>query len=362
MLVWLLLLLSVIVSWVMIPSALGKKKKKLIFLGLVFAIMVFVLGSRSEYNAVDLYGYHRWYQRAMDLPLGQLLEYTGVEAGYLILNNTLSEIVPWEYFIFYFQAAFCTGIMFWYIYKNVDNVFMGVMVYICMGPWQFFLTGFRQSMAICLCLIALEQVKKHKVTNDFLALGLIALAASLHTTAWLFLIIFVIKYFKVGRNVVVFSGIITVTLSFFVDDLVTFVNDSKGRVYESGEFSGNALGGIIPILIYLCALILCYIVWYGDKDFTNDYSMEIKLLVLGFCLYTIRYNTLVFERISFYFTPAIAVVLPSAIDRQKNDKERLVVSAVCIALCIGLYIYRTVQQFGEFEFYWDNYLFGDLWI
>ena len=29
MLVWLLLLLSVIVSWVVIPSALGKKKKKL---------------------------------------------------------------------------------------------------------------------------------------------------------------------------------------------------------------------------------------------------------------------------------------------------------------------------------------------
>lgn len=355
MLVWLLMLLSIIIIWFMIPDALGEKKKKLIFLGLAFCILVFVLGSRSNggIEGADLYGYYRWYRRAMNLPLDQLLLYTGVEEGYLILNNILAWIVPWNQFIFYFQSAFCTAIIFWYIYRNVDNVFLGVIVYICVGPWQFFLTGFRQSIACCLCYIAFEFIKKHRVSYDIGALVLIALASTIHTTAWVFLTVFIIRYFKVGRNIVLFSLLVTVAAVIFSDDLMAFGNEALGRDYTSGLYRGNVFGGIVPIMIYIVALILSYIAWYNDKSFTEDYSMEIKMMIFGLCLYTLRYNTTIFERISHYFTPVVSIVLPAAIARQKKESERKVLSAVCVALCITLFIYRTNVQFGEYHFYWE---------
>ncbi len=352
---WFFMLLSIIIIWFTIPDALGEKKKKLIFMALAWLILVLILGGRDNggINGGDLYGYYRWYRRAMNLPLDHLLLYTGVEDGYLVLNKILAIIVPWNQFIFYFQAAFCTGIMFWYIYRNSENVFLSVVVYICVGPWQFFLTGFRQAIACCICFVALELIKKRKTSLNITALVLIALASTIHTTAWLFLIVFVIRCFKVGRNIVIFSILVTVLSIVFSDEIMAWGNDALGREYAAGLYSGNALGGIVPIMVYLVALIISYIVWYNDKSFTEDYSMEIKLMILGLCLYTLRYNTTVFERISHYFTPVISVILPSAIMRLKDKREVKIVSAFCVLLCVGLFIYRAYTQFGVYHAYWE---------
>lgn len=354
MLFWLFMLLSIIAVWVMLPDVLGEKKKKLIFLGIAFVIMVLILGGRSNggIEGTDLYGYYRWYRRASYMPLDQLLSYDVVEDGYLILNKVLAVLVPWNQFIFYFQAAFCTGVMFWYIYRNTENVLLGVIVYICIGPWQFFLTGFRQSIGCCICFIALELIKKRKASTDIGALVLIALAASMHTTAWLFLLVFIIRRFKVGTGIVVFSGIVTLLALLFADDLLALGNDILGREYTQGLL-GNVFGGIVPILIYIITLILCYIVWLHDKKFTDDYSIEIKMLILGLCLYTLRYNTTVFERMSMYFTPVISVLLPASISRQKDVRERKVVSVFCGGLCVMLFVYRAYAQYGEYHFYWE---------
>ena len=147
MLIWILMLLSIVLLWVVIPDALGKKKKNLIFLGLSFLIVVFVVGSRSPHmmNSLDLVNYYRMFSRASNWTMERLIShYDTVANGYLLLNKIVSWISPWPYTMQYIQAAFCTYVMLWYIYRNADNVFLGVMVYICVGPWQFFLTGERQ--------------------------------------------------------------------------------------------------------------------------------------------------------------------------------------------------------------------------
>ncbi len=355
MLVWLLMLLSIIAVWLILPDALGEKKKKLIFLCLAFAILVFLLGSRNEYSVAngDVYGYLKWYRRAIDLPMSDMLKYEAMEKGYLVLNDVLAWLIPWDRFILYFQAAFCTGVTFWYLYRNADNVFFAVIVYICMGSWQFFLTAFRQSIAICICLIALEFMKKEKTSSDIAGLLVVVLATTIHTTAWIFLIVFVLRRVKLGKWFIIFCVFAVLAVSFIIDDLVVMVNDTLGRDYAAGSQHGNVFGGIVPILIYIATLVLCYLVWRYDESFTDDYSFEIKLMALGLCLYAFRYNTTIFERISFYFTPVIAVLLPASVERQKLQSERKVLTAFCVGLCIALFTYRVVQQYGDYEFYWS---------
>ena len=352
---WLLMLAVIIVLWFMIPEAIGTKKKKLIFMGLSFAMVVFILGSRGDYaaNCLDLSNYIKWYNYAIDLPLSELLEYDELESGYLILNNIVAWFVPWKFFFNYVQAAFCTGVMFWYIYRNVDDVFFGVIVYICLGPWQFFLTAFRQSFATCLCFIAFELIKKKKTSYDLLSLGIVALASTLHTTAWVFLAVFVVRCFKVGKGIVVFSIITALGMTQVIDELVKFGNEALGREYVTGSYFGNVFAGIIPIAIYMVTLILCYFAWHNDKGFIEKHALDINMLIFGLCLYTLRYNTHVFERISFYFTPVISVVLPAAVSKQKSKIESNMITIICIALCISLFIYRSVSQFGEYYFFWE---------
>ncbi|MBR3988468.1 MAG: EpsG family protein [Clostridia bacterium] len=355
MLVWLLMLAGIMAVWLVMPDALGEKKKKLIFLGFALAILVFILGSRDEYSVAnsDVYGYLKWYRRAIALPLNELLEYTAMEKGYLVLNDVLSWFVPWDRFIMYFQAAFCTGVMFWYLYRNVDNVFFAVITYICIGAWQFFLTTFRQAIAICICLIALELIKKEKRSCDIGALLLIILATTIHTTAWVFLIVFIVRGLKLRKGFIAFCVLSVLLISVFIDDLVDIANETLGRGYTAGMQRGNAFGGIVPILIYVGTFVLCFIAWKNDNSFTKDYSFEIKLLALGLCIYVFRYNTTVFERISFYFTPVIAVLLPAAVEHQKLKTERRIITVIGISLCIFLFAYRVVQQYGNYRFYWD---------
>lgn len=355
MLVWLFMLASIIVIWFMIPDALGEKKKKLIFLGLAFFVIVMILGGRhySAASSADLYGYQKWYVRAGNMPFDQLLSYDVMEDGYLILNKVLAFFVPWKQFIYYFQAAFCTGIMFWYIYRNTENVFLGAIVYVCIGPWQFFLTGFRQSIACSICFIALELIKKQKTSTDFIAFGLVLLASTMHSTAWLFLIVFIIRRFKVGREIIIFSALVTCFALIFSDTLMVLGNDYLGRDYTYGLYSGNAFAGLVPILIYLLTFMLCYFVSRNDKSFTQEYSMEIKMLIFGMCLYTLRYNTTLFERMSLFFTPVISVLLPSAIVRQKDKREKTILSVACVGMCVLLFVYRASVQYGEYHFYWE---------
>lgn len=356
MLVWLTMLFSIIGIRFLIPEGIGEKRKKLIFLTISFFIVVFVVGSRSPHltNSSDLFNYYRCYGEALNYPMSYLEERYSMEYGYLVLNKILAWFVPWNYFIIYFEAAFCTGVMFWYIYRNAESVFLAVIVYICLGPWQFFLTGFRQSFAICICFIAFELIKKHKGITDLVAVGLILLATTLHITAWIFLFVFVLRPIKITKKLVIYVALLTILLAVTIGDLMVIGNDILGREYTD-TYYGNTFAGVVPMAIYIITFILCYLIWTWDKTHMDENRLEIIMLITGLCIYVMRFNLLIIERISFYFTPVISVILANSITRQRTKKASNVVFAVCVTLCVLLYIYRTTEQYGEYHFYWEYF-------
>ena len=352
--VWLYMLLGIFIVRFMIPDEIGKRRKDLLFLSLSYIIIVFFVGSRSPHlsGSSDLYNYFRCYGDALSQPVSVLAETYSMERGYLVFNRILGWIVPWNYFITYFEVAFCTAVMFWYIYRNAESVFLAVMIYICFGPWQFFLTGFRQSFAISICFIAFEIIKKNKFITDVISVGLIALAASLHVTAWVFLVVFILRVVNVTKRVVIYSSVLTFFLFFTFEKFLTFGNDLLGREYTD-EYRGNVFAGLIPIIAFVGTFILCYLIWTWDKTHLEQNRFEIIMLIIGMCIYIIRYKLLVMERISFYFTPVISVTLANAITRQRTKKVSNVVYAITVALCVALYVYRTFSQYGEYYFYWE---------
>ncbi len=353
--VWIFMLLSIVAFWILIPDALGKKKKNLIFLGLSFLIVVFVMGSRSPHlmRSPDLYGYYRMFYRSTFMTFEELvLQYDTVEQGYLLLNKIISTISPGLYTFQYVEAAFCTFVMFWYINRNSDSVFLGVLIYICIGPWQFFLTGFRQTLAISICYIAFEALKKHTLKYDILGVCLIALSVTMHSTAWIFITVLFLRNIKISKKFLVTVTLVTVALFALLPYILDFGKNYMSKDYDM-EYLGNPLGGLIPIVVYLCALILTYFVWLDDKDYLNKYGAEITFLVVGLALYTLRYSAVTMERVSFYFTPVIVVVLSNAVARQKKIKTRNICYAVGIACLIGLYLYRCTNQYGPYHFFWE---------
>lgn len=352
--VWLYMLFSIIGVRFLISEKIGKKRKNLIFLSVSYVIIVFVVGSRSPHlmASTDLYNYYNCYGESLVRPLSELTEMYNMEEGYIILNKILAWLVPWNFFITYFEVAFCTAVMFWYIYRNAESVFLAVIIYICLGPWQFFLTGFRQSLAISICFIAFELIKKRKGITDLISVGLIALASALHITAWVFLLVFILRSITVTKKVVIYAALLTLFLFVTFDDFLIFGNDLLGREYTD-TYYGNVFAGLIPIIVYVATFILCYLIWTWDKTFMEQNQFEVIMLITGLCIYIIRYKLLIMERVSFYFTPVISVILANAITRQRTKKVSNVVYVICVALCIALFAYRTITQYGDYYFYWE---------
>lgn len=357
MLIWILMLLSIVLFWVLLPDALGKKKKNLIFLWLSFLVVVFVVGSRSPHmmNSADLVNYYRMYSRAANWTLERLLtHYDTVGSGYLILNKVLSWMFPWPYTMQYVQAAFCTFVMFWYIYRNADNVFFGVMVYICIGPWQFFLTGFRQSIAVCICMIAFECMKKRKLWWDLLAVAITLFATTMHITAWVFLLAFVVRQIKITKKVLIYAVCVTLVLFVFLDDILALGNSIVQKEYTMNYY-GNTFGGLVPILVYLGALLLNFFIWTKNKKHLEENGFEIAMLIFALCLYVLRYQVHIMERVSLYFTPVSCIVLSNGITRQegKSGFSKQVLPVLSVVLFIILFIYRSNAQYGNYHFYWE---------
>jgi len=352
--VWFFMLMGVIGVRFLIPDGIGEKRKNLIFLSISFLIVVFVVGSRSPHlsGSSDLFNYYRCYGDALSNPMSLLKEEYSMEEGYLLLNKIVAWFIPWNYFIIYFEAAFCTGVMFWYIYRNAESVFLAVIIYICLGPWQFFLTGFRQSFAVCICFIALELIKKHKFIYDVISAVLITLAISLHITAWVFVFVFFLRKITITKKVIIYAVVLTMVLLVTIDDLMLLGNDILGREYTD-TYYGSVFAGLVPIAAYVGTFILCYLIWTWDRTHMDENRMEIIMLITGLCIYIMRYNLHIMERVSYYFTPVISVLLANAVTRQRTKRVSNIVYVICVALCILLFMYRTNEQYGEYYFYWE---------
>lgn len=350
---WLLMLTLVLLVRFLVPDALGDKKKNLIFLSLAWMIIVFLAGGRCPYlmDNGDVYAYFNCYKSAMTMSLSEMQEAFRFEDGYLIFNKVLSWIVPWEYFIIYFETAFCTGVIFWYFYKNSYNIVMSVILYICVGPWSFFLTGFRQGFSICICLIAYQLCKKMSLSADLIALGLILLAYSFHTTAIVFLSAFFIRYMKINKRTVLVSLLISAFAMVSAKGLLGWLNGVFEKEYV-GAYVGNALGGIVPIAIYSMALVFCYVLWSEDHTSVEFMNKDMALLFVGLLVYLLRYQVGIFERISFYFTPVASVVLANAVSLQKNKVNRNIMVVLCLALSAFLFVHR-MRSYTEFYFFWE---------
>lgn len=353
MLVWLLMLAAFTLMWIMIPEAIGEKKKKLIFLWLSGLLLVFFMGSRCPYRSGsgDLYVYYNTYLRTAVDSIADIAKHYYMEESYLWINKFLVSIVPWGQFIIYLEAAVSTFAVFRFIYKNTEDVYLGVIVYICTGGWTFFLTGFRQAFAISICLFAFEYMKKRQFSMDLVALGFVLFASLFHSTAWLFLFAFVVRSLKLNKVTVFFVICITAVSFVVMNPLVDKIESLMGTNYRVG-YTGNIFGGLVPIMVFFTALLFSYFAWKQDNGYLEKYGFHIAMLLAGLCLYLFRYNTVIFERMSYYFTIVICSVLPNSVCAIKDKRAKVIVKAFCIALCMGLFVYRTSDSLKYF-FYWE---------
>ena len=289
-----------------------KKENKHTFYQLVFfLITIFVLwfltAFRSEWIGNDTFNYVTYFQIYSDSGINFD---SRLEIGYQILNILVAKISHNPYFFLGVVATLCyvgTGI---YIYKYSDNlVFSTVLLFPI--AYGFFATGLRQAIAMVICLYIYQAIKNKRF---LLAILLILLASSFHTSALLMLAFLFHRLIPKKPFVVIPLTVILVALSLsgIMDNILPILLGDYGGYYESEELTS----GWLSISYYtIRALVFYGIAFLSYEKKIKENSLVLSLFTMLLVTIAFGFSINVFTRATNYFLLISMVELPNAIHR-----------------------------------------------
>ena len=344
MLVWYGLIFWILFIKILLGS-LRSEKNKIRYLCLIGFALILIMGCRYIDTSLkgDLNNYARLYANLKYISWEDLFVYSDMEKGYLLLNKIFVSIFPWEQSILFIEAIICVYFSFKFIYKYCDDVFLGVLFYISQGLFIFELTGFRQAIAISLCLYAIEFVEKRK----FIPFSIIMLLASaFHSTAILFFPFYFIALLKPGLKAYAIYFLFFMILIQIVPFLLNWGSDLTGNDYSQAGSWGGLIGPLINIVLYLSTLVLTYLT---NKSNEIIPSWKWNMIITGIIVYLLRFISLPFERISFYFQAGVIVTLPTVLKKPFDKESYKLLYYMIIISSVILFLYRITTTVGPYK-------------
>ncbi|MBQ3047951.1 MAG: EpsG family protein, partial [Clostridia bacterium] len=136
-----------------------------------------------------------------------------------------------------------------FIKNNSKNTEISTIGYVCLGSFSFSMNGMRQALAMSMCLLGYEFVKRKKFIPFCLT---IILATLFHKTAFVFLIVYFVYNMKWNKINVTFLLISLAAFVLFVNKIAAVFDELVDKNYsEEDSFSS---GGYVSVLIYLLCI------------------------------------------------------------------------------------------------------------
>lgn len=281
----------------------------------------------------------------------KLLNIFDIENGYLTIVWILSHVFKDPQFIFVFYGLLIAISVCRFLYKNCEDVVMGLVMFSTLGLWGFMVQGIRQGAAMCVCLFAVEFCKKRKPIQFFL---LVALAAMFHASAVVFAVAYTFAWLKMnvkGYFVVSIGAIVSLLL---LDRIFLFVNAVMNDTYEIG-FTDDTSGGFVTAAIYILIVVVAVFVFRENDPDTRNIELFFYMTLCGLVTFVMRYgiNTIV-QRVSYYFMFGEMIVLPAIVNKALAGRQKIFANAVVIALCLGIVAYKaSYSTLVPYIFFWQ---------
>ena len=324
-----------------IPSK-SANKIMLIYACLILTLFCGLIDARSF--GTDIMNYYNRADMALGTSLKDFMGQGAFEAGYKVFTWVVVNTFHSAQAYLIIQALLVNAIVFVFIYKNSKNVFISLIVYVCLGAFGFYFTAFRQAIAMAICLIAIMLIKnQHRI----LAIPVILLASYFHQTAIVLLPNIFLRNIKVNLKNLIISAILVIIIGLFFDEILQLANSefdmNYGTVESSNEIS--ALGGIINIIINTICFIFIYFLQKNNsiqllnnrKEYRNFY---IYLGIVTLVLYSMRFYVLAMERVAFYLLPIFTVLYAEVFNEKIMTKNLQLFQIGFVLISIALFIWR----------------------
>lgn len=297
-------------------------KSYIVFCSLLF---VFLIGCRAETVGIDAWNYKMTYLRMNNASFQDLSTITWLsESGYTVLLIGLNKLgFSWNGYFILAAAIFVLPVML-LVFRESENVFFSVILFVMLGYFVFPMSTMRQSIAIGFCILAFFQLEKRQYLRYAL---LTFIASSFHVSALITFLLFIVSFIKPKKNnVYVWTGIAFFVVILGVSPLrnvFTMVLSSIGKDYQSVD-----TGGWLREIFFIVTILLSLYVNWNDNEFIDQHKFSyFSVLIAAVLLPIVKYHPAL-SRLYFYFSIQEIILIPSLIARLNNLKLKLL-GGVC---------------------------------
>ena len=328
----------------------GYSERKLFYVVCMASVIIFFTCCRSVYlGSTDSVKYFAFIKDAYYFDsLSSFLAYSKAEKGFVAWIWLLTRIFEDPQVIFAINAMIALIPVFWFIYKYAENVYFSVFLFITFGTYQFLLQGMRQSMAMAICLIALDFARKRKIIPFVIAVGL---AVLLHKSAIVFIpVYFIFSKWKHSKRTMFLVVLLSVLAIFLFSNFLDIANS-----YFDNKGYGDIIPGGVPTAIIWSMVVIGSILVFGKNKDNKAIIPFFYMTIIGVSFFFMRYTVAhVAERLAYYYIPASFVTIP-VIVRQIDYRNKELVRMIVIVVIFALYIYQiSHSNLFPYSFFWSN--------
>jgi EpsG family len=349
---WLLL------YFIMRDSTSQDNKKRLWFALLSGAATFVVMGLRHPDVGTDTNQYLYLYNnRSLDILSLELFKFD--EWGFYTLN-TFINILGFENQGYILVMSLLISLSFsLFFYKYSKNIFLSFYLHLTIGLFSMSMSGLRQTLAVCLILLAFHFLIKRKLIGFFVSM---LVAYTLHHSAIVFLPVFLLRNLTINkkRGIVL---LILVSSTMFYRELFTPLIElvAPDRYLERYDLISDAYQvNPLLILIALAIPIVCLFFWDNLGRVENKekeiYSILFVLSIINILLNILSLNSNMMGRLSFYFIPFIVILIPNIISEIKSKKLKIIAIYFCLILPLIQFIVSTpggTYNIDQYKFFFQ---------
>lgn len=323
-----------------------EKKETWLFAALIVAVLTVYGGLRTSFN--DTYFYIHAYERLrgfesfsdMDMSLG-------ANPGFFFLNVLLSEAglsFHWLLLLTSFVSQFC---VIWFFRRYSPSMTMSVLMYICSGAYLFSLAAIKQCVATGLCLSATHHMLKGR---KFLYLALVAVAATVHPYALLYLVapLLTVRPWKATTYLILAAAAVAGAAFTELVQLLAGITSGIGEEYTAEYLSGEGVN-FLRLLVYSVPVVFSFVrrrELYTDSDRAENLMSNMSVLCFALMFLALFGTANMFARLANYFQMFMMAALPWMLLKCKGRLQAPVVYA--FAACYMVFAFYSYADFGMY--------------
>lgn len=237
---------------------------------------------------------------------------------------------------------------------------MSIFLFISLRFFYFTMSGLRQTIAIFICVIAYQYIKKRKPLLFYLY---VIMAMQFHITAFVFLILYPISFIEFNIKNVFFIGsvciIVFLCFDYFISTVLDFMPNYYSHYRGTVRFEENKLGNIIVACMQFVFLIFILFSQYNTKHNTSydEASMMKFMILISFLLSLISLKATTLDRLFYYFYIYIIIYIPNVIYAMPFRNKIFFTITVCIFSFLYniavLYFRPEWLNITPYSFFWS---------